>query len=277
MKGRCYVFMNLNDFKFQELQEKLKNGGYKVLFTGIGLQFLLGIITTIIILITVGGNIVSILSGNLDSIGNLIVSGFGSIMVGVLLVLGITFVGGLFINSGIISSYKKLLETGDSGNFFENAKENIKRFILYYIIALVANSILTGIIVGILPNQLGILVAHLITGLPLFIYPIMYLSLYEGNVFENYTNFIKEKAKILGIIAAGYFVISYLPLGDLIIIISNLLLPLYILILYNSSSIDFIYVEHPQKDEPINEVKEDENITEENTEDEDNNSPNIEI
>lgn len=240
--------MKTEDFKLDQLKEKVNNK--EVLIPALiaygvntGVSILTSILTVVLLFSSGVGFFELLMSGEINSSSSLAslvtLGGLSSLkylgvkaIIGTLLVFLVTLAGGLFVISGLTTSFKKYLETGKSGNFFENAIQNITKIAIYYAICFLAISLIPYLFGTIFSYKLVAIVGHLFIALPVFVYPLVYLCLFEGKPLVTYKTFVTDKAKLLGCIGLLYFVCSYLPLGNILIALANIILPLYIMILY---------------------------------------------
>ena len=233
------------DFKLEQLKEKMNNGGLAIALTS------LGAIAVFIIVIAIGIIILTVLSdiGPANIIGALGSSGHTSITIEIVVVCIFALAGCLLINAGNISSYKNLITTGSAGNFIDNAIKSLPKVTAYCLAVGVINIVIVVTARHIFYSPITELLNHLINAIPIFTCPLMYLCLFNGAPFNNYIMFVQSNVKLLCIIALLYIGISYIPLGDFIIDPANIILPLYIMIIYTDVTDKTIEVHEEEQGE----------------------------
>lgn len=156
----------------------------------------------------------------------------GSFVVGIIISFLIIILGSIYILAGSISSYTNIAFDSPAGNYFTNAKSTYGKIFIYSIVTFIVSVVISLILEIVFLNSIT---KHIKEIFPIFLYSLIYLCLLEGNPFNNYINFIKHNIKQIGILAIIVFLLSYIPLGSLLIYLFNSILPLYILLLFKGN------------------------------------------
>lgn len=153
---------------------------------------------------------------------------------------------GSFLSAGAYGSFKKVVTLGESGGlkgYIQEGKTYFWRILglnllmgfLVFIVVLFAGMVMAafdtvmGLYIPFLSEMLVVFPATLLVG---FVAPLVFLSVFEGSAFDNYTRFLKENGQVLFVVLLVYALLSAVPILGTFVGIVALVYPLYVMVLY---------------------------------------------
>ena len=227
------------NFKWEEFKDALLNRqGTNPILIAFGLQMVLGIAIGLPMVVGIGFMAFGVESGDPMAFMG---------MLGMLgLILAVAVPVGVYISAGMMGSLKTVVTEGRSGgfkDFMRNGKDYFWRMLGYSILMgvilmiimmpLIAIYSLIGVASGITETLLiDSTLTFAVSFIMMVLYPLMYLIVFDGGAFANYRDFMKENYKPVMVVALVYAFVSAIPIVGVLLSITFIVYPLYILVLY---------------------------------------------